>query len=440
VSHARSLLALLLTGVLLAAPVSAQGRNCELVVDSLPNSSLWQVKDPFSGRYTTWWSGGFRARCVGTSMVISADSAEYLGAAELLILIGNARYREDGTALDANELRYFEQDARLEALGDARLRDATGSTLTARQIFYLRELPGVRGASSIVLGTPRARLRDSVRMPDSLTTVVDAHRMYTLGDSAVYAGGDVVITRPDLVARADSAEAFSARERLRLLGQRPTMEATGDQPFTLAAQRIEVSGRDRLVREVWATGSVEAQSDSLRLRGDSLLMSFEAGQVERVRTWAGPERARASTGGREITADSLDIRLPGQRIEELWAIGAARVETPADTAVVSDEPDWLAGDTVRARFQSGADSAAQPVLRDLEARGNARSYFQLASPDSSERRPSVNYVTGRRIDVEFQAGEVREVRVSADARGVLIQPAKPTDPPVTSTTRRGGGR
>lgn len=424
---------------LVTRPVAAQGRPCELLVDSLPNSSLWQVRDAVTGTSTAWWSGGFRARCRGSDMVVTADSAEYLGGSALLVLIGRARYREGGTSLAADVLRYYETDARLEGQGNVRMVTATGSTLTAQTLIHLRALPEVRASSSFVIGAPRAILRDSASVPDSLATRLDAQRMYAVGDSLLYAGGDVVITRPDLVATADSAEAETLTERLLLLGRRPRLESRDAQPYELEARRIDVRGRSKTVERVFAQGEAVALSDSLRLASDSVLISLTDGTFDRIRAW-GPGRAEATTTGRDVRADSLDLRLRGQRLEELWAIGAARVETAPDTAVTSDDPDWIAGDTVRAVFEPGADSSQQAQLRQVEARGDARSYLQVASREPGERRPAINYVLGRRIDVRFRAGEVQDVAVSEDARGIYLEPQRgePAAPPAGNRRPPGG--
>jgi hypothetical protein len=154
--------------------------------------------------------------------------------------------------------------------------------------------------------------------------------------------------------------------------------------------------------------------------------------VERVQAW-GAGRAHAVAAGRDITADSIDLRLPGQRLQELLAIGRARAETPADTSIVTKEPDWIEGDTVRAVFDSTVtvDSTSQPPLLSLEARGSARSFYQLAPRDQRETLPSINYVTGRRIDVAFLKGEVNLVHVTDQARGIFLEPTKRTRPPPT---------
>jgi hypothetical protein len=154
-------------------------------------------------------------------------------------------------------------------------------------------------------------------------------------------------------------------------------------------------------------------------------IGIAAGEVERVRAW-GASRAHAVAAGRDIRADSIDLRIPAQRLQELMAIGRARVETPADTSITTTEADWIEGDTVRALFDSTAqvDSGAQPPLLSLESRGSARTFYQLAPSDPRETLPSINYVTGRRIDVAFLKGEVNLVHVTDQARGIFLEPNK----------------
>lgn len=427
---ARALLLLALVSVVGAAQ-GTRPQQCQLAFDSLPSSSLWRLRDQYTGLSTVWIGGGVRARCVGTSIVLTADSAEYSGGAKLLTLIGRARYRETGVTLDADVIRYFEFDTRMEAQGNVRMRTST-STLTALQLIHLRDIPGVRQSSSLALGRPKVVLRDSTAKTDSGATTIDADRMYAWGDSLIYAGGDVIISRPDLEARADSTEANTITEFMRLFLGDPRIETSGERPFTLRGKVLDVFAKDQQVRRLLAKGSASVISDSLLLNSDTLDIALDSSQVERVQAW-GAGRAHAKAAGRDIEADSIDLQLPGQRLQEMMAIGRARAVTPADTSIDTKESDWIEGDTVRALFDSTVkvDSASQPPLKSLEARGSARSFYQLAPRDARETLPSINYVTGRRIDVAFVNGEVNLVHVTDQARGIFLEPTKTSAPPPT---------
>ena len=399
--------------------------------DSLPTSSLFSLTDPYTKLSTVWIGGGVRARCRGTSIVLTADSAEYSGGAKLLTLIGNARYRETGITLTSDVIRYFEFDTRIEAQGKVRLTTRT-STLTALQLIHLRDIPGVRQSSTLALGRPRAILRDSTATSDSGATTIDADRLYAWGDSLMYGGGQVVIERPDLKATADSTEANIIKETMRLFLGEPRIETSGERPFTLQGRVLDVFAKDQQVTRLWAKGTASVLSDSLTLTADTLDIALQSSAVQRVQAW-GQGRAHAVAAGRDIIADSIDLQLPGQRLREMFAFGKARAVTPADSSITTTDSDWIEGDTVRAVFDSTAaeDSTGQPPLLALEARGNARSFYQLPARDAAEALPSINYVTGRRIDVAFRNGEVNLVHVTDQARGIFLEPTKRTPPPTT---------
>ena len=92
-----------------AMPLSAQspGRTCNLVYDDMPDTSHSSSKmNEVTQKRTSWWGGGFKARCRGTKMIATSDSAEYTEEPQVLTLIGHARYREDSTAIDARTIRY----------------------------------------------------------------------------------------------------------------------------------------------------------------------------------------------------------------------------------------------------------------------------------------------------------------------------------------------
>ena len=57
---------------------------------------------------------------------------------------------------------------------------------------------------------------------------------------------------------------------------------------------------------------------------------------------ATPQAARE----RDIIADSLDIAMPGQDLQEVRAVRSAYAESPPDsTKIIVKEPDWIRGDT-----------------------------------------------------------------------------------------------
>jgi len=146
--------------------------------------------------------------------------------------------------------------------------------------------------------------------------------------------------------------------------------------------------------------------------------------LQRVMAW-GKGRARAVSPEREITADSIDAIMPGQRVREVRALRNAYAESNPDSGVVSTQRDWMRGDTIVARFDSlvGTDTANRPRVREIVAEGNARSFYQMKNSKGPPTQPSVNYVLGRIIEILFEDRKVSTVTVTDKATGVMIEPA-----------------
>jgi hypothetical protein len=120
--------------------------------------------------------------------------------------------------------------------------------------------------------------------------------------------------------------------------------------------------------------------------------------------------------------------MPNQRVQTVTASRRAYAEAKPDTArVTTTEKDWLRGDTIVAKFDTAAraptDTARQPLIRQLVATGEARSFYHLPPSDSTKREPAINYVTGEVITVAFDSGRVARVTVSGQRAGVYLEPA-----------------
>lgn len=430
----RAALLLMLCAPAMLGAQTQRGRTCVLVFDDVGGSS-YSLRSA-GGQYTTWFSNGFRARCRGTSMVVTSDSAEYVQDTRVLTLVGRARYREDGTSIDANLMRYTEFDARLFTEGNVRARMENGSTLNSNQLHYFRAQPPVRPfPRADAYGNARLVLRDSVSVPDSLATRIDSDRLHMERDSLFYAGGRVTITRADLIARADSAETNASRQTARLVGGSPRIEGRGARPLSIVGREIDLFGRERQLQRLVARGEAVAVSDSLRLSGDTLDLATTGTLIDRVRAWGG-NRAKVHSPGRDVEADLIDLIMPGQRMRELFAFGRARADTRPDSSVHSAELDRLAGDTLVATFDLAVPVAAdaQPPLRLLVARGNASAFFQMASRDIRDSLPTLNYAVGNRIEMAFLNNEVQKVDVVNQVRGINLSPVR------SDTTRAATGR
>jgi hypothetical protein len=226
----------------------------------------------------------------------------------------------------------------------------------------------------------------------------------------------------------------------------PVVTGKGERPFTLSGAEIDIQSKDRRAERVRSNGKANATSNDMALKADSVDLRISGQRLTRAIAW-GPGRATASQPGRDIIADSIDVRMPGERIEAIDAIRRARAESlPDSTKVKSKERDWFSGDTIRAEFDTSAttDTTVNAAIKRLTARGQARSWQQaaregVAVPDSS---PAINYMGGRVIDVTFNPDRsLQKVRVTDQAFGVLVQPVSDTtkraSPPRTPPPERG---
>jgi hypothetical protein len=180
-------------------------------------------------------------------------------------------------------------------------------------------------------------------------------------------------------------------------------------------------------------------SQELDLRSDTVDLRLAASLVERAWAW-GPSRAVATSPERDVVADSIEAWLPRQRVRELRAVRRALAQSAPDTTRIrSADRDQLRGDTIVAHFDSvpaapGPDSARTPPVRRILALGNATSLYQIPSQQGVRGAPSLNYVRGRRITVDFDSNQVQQVTVTDQAVGVYLEPADSTRP-ADSTAR-----
>ena len=428
--------------VALATSAGAQGATeCTLNEEARSTTRVTYYRNPATGFEDIFVGGGAVVRCPGRGITLSSDSAEYYGSRRVWYLIGAVRYREPRLTLDSQRATYWMGEERLLAQGNVISRLPSGTTMRGPQMEYFRAVPGMRERSRMVaIGRPRFELvqGDSAQPAEPVHLIAD--RVIMDGDSLVYAGGTVEITRPDVIATSDSAVIDSGREWARLLRQ-PRIESTGDEPFTLVGARIDLYSEQRKLRRVLSAGEAVIDSEDLNLRSDTIDLRMANDQLQRAHAW-GPTRARAVSEGSDILADSLDVHLPNQRLTEVRAMGGAFAQSAPDTSRFrTEERDWMRGDSILARFdtvgRSATDTTGASELRQLLAEGSAKSYYQLAPEDPGEVRPSVNFVTGRRILASFRGGEVRQVSVAGNTFGVMLQPA--TTRPATAPNEPAGG-
>ena len=431
-----------------AAPIAAQQSSqapgpsgqCQLVYaarDSASPPRVSATKLP-SGQYNTFLGGGVIARCPAQNMTLISDSAENYGDQKLLHLIGHVHYTEPRLTEDSELADYYQTDEHLVADGKVHAVLPSGTTLDGPHVDYYRVAPSIRSeARMVATGRPTITIieRDSTGKPSQPMTVV-ANSVDMEGDTLTYASMHVIITRTDVIATGDSAAMNSATEFARLM-KHPVIKARGDRPFTLTGDLIDLYGRNKAIDRVVSRGNAKSVSKDATLTGDTLDFAMAQGRLQRVHAW-GKSRAHAFNPTYDMVADSLDVRMPDQRLREIHALRDAYAQSAPDTTKIhTSEHDWLRGDTIYAYFDSSAkalaDTSTQPQIERLISFGHARSFYQIASKDTTAIGPSINYVRGDRIQVAFVNREVQTVTIKGQATGVYLDPAKPP----RDTTKKG---
>ena len=430
---------------MLASAAAAQNvpRNCDLDFPNRAGTRAWLRKDA-SGNQNSFWGGGILAHCIGQGNTLTADSAEYYGAQGMLYLIGNVHYNEPRLTVDSHTMTYYQNDDHLHAEGNVIAVSSNGSTLRGPVAEYYRSTPQRPLARLLAPQRPTVSLvqKDTTgRGKPADTAYVVANQIAMEGDSLVYASGRVQITRPDLLATGDSAFMDSGRDFARLMRE-PSVKGVGAHTFTLTGGIIDVYSKNRQVERVVATPTGHALSQDLELVADSIDLRITNNRLQRAMAW-GKTRSHAVSPDREIVADSIDAIMPDQRVREVRALRKAYAESNPDSGVVSTQRDWMSGDTIIARFDSipPTDTSSKPRVRQIVALADARSFYQMKNSKGPANEPTVNYVRGRLIQIDFEDRKVATVTVIDQATGVMVEPAtqsesvkpsKPaTSPPAT---------
>lgn len=442
-----------------AATGEAQGKPCEIVITGVirgADTTRFRSVVTATGGRNTYIGGVVDATCEGQGNRLLADSAEHFADQGLLILYHNVRYSEPRVRITSDKMFYYTVDERLVAEGNVRGVSASGTRFAGPQMEYFRDKAGVRDLPYwIATGRPFMRMSpsESGGAPATSTDSLDltANRIYSVNDSLVWASGRVVIERSDMRATADSATLDNGIEFARLLRE-PKIVGKGEREFTLVGVEIDMWSRNRELERVLASGAAKATTDSLLLTSDTIDLRIVDQQMERVYTWGG--RSRAVSAQQDIESDSMDIRMPAQKLERVHAVGRAIAFSAVDTAkIISTERDWIAGDTIDARFETLEEprdaaardslaSASSTRMRDVTASGTARAFYQLPPSGGTRGVPNLSYNRGRMITVHFEAGEMSTVTVSERSSGLYLEPAPaPTaSTPAPAATNVPGGR
>jgi hypothetical protein len=403
------------------APAWAQEGRCVFRLDHVGRQGASEETAAGTNFYA---GGGVRLSCVGTAVTMSSDSVAALDGAEVTHFIGKVQYRDSTVAMDADRGTYFKQGDRWEARGNVRTRNLeNGSELTGPSMDYFRAVTGVREEAEVYsTGRPTIIFRSASPGEEPFRVVAD--RVRFRGNDRIWTGGTSQVTRSDFAASADSIRLDTGiGSDGTLIGGSPVVRGLGEDPFELHGARIDLLLRERRLDFVTAKGQASAVSGGVNLVADTIGLDVERDTLVQTLAWGSGRRPEAVSEAYVIRADSMAVDTPGQRLEELRGFGRAFVQSTPDS--VTGEANWLEGDSVTARFAPAEADTTKRELRIVEARGAARSYYQIHDPERPDR-PSVNYSRGDRITIRFRpGGEVDRVDVVGRADGVHLEPVRP---------------
>ncbi len=384
--------------------------------------------EPAPGRVRFYAGGGVRWSCRrpdGTRGPIqvwsgASDSvARYMeiGRADF---VGDVHFRDSTVELTADRASYFERDDRLVADGNVRLVNLeTGSVLTGPTLTYWRAVAKVRDTSSLyATRRPLVEYR-SIKDPDVEPYLIRAERVRLTGNEIAHAGGAVTIDRSDFSAKGDSTELdLNVGEGL-LIGH---AEAGGADSvsYSLRGRRIAFRLVDDQLNWVQAQGRADATSAEWRMVGDTIELSLADGNLQAAQMWGDSTRPEAMSETYTVVGDSMAVDIPNQLLTEVRAFGRARATAKTDS--LSNEYDWMAGDTLFVRFDSTA--TGERTLSELIAAGNAQAFYRIFDEEDSTAAPALNYSRGLRIVALFKDDTVDKVEVMGAADGVYLEPKK----------------
>jgi lipopolysaccharide export system protein LptA len=236
---------------------------------------------------------------------------------------------------------------------------------------------------------------------------VDAESFMIVGDREFVALGDVVIRRDSLEAFGDSLRFDQVSGDIVLTGDARIEEAT----FDLTGEEVRLGETPEGVQEVRAVGDAVLLGDQVDLTAPEIRILLvdgaldvlvatsraapppeavggageqrpgtdvparggrptpeptQAAGADSLAEESGPQQARAITEDFVLTGDSIEVIAPGEMLETVTAVGAARGESEARDSLNTDATpevarrDWLEGHQITAYFEP-LDSVPPPA-------------------------------------------------------------------------------
>lgn len=403
----------------------AKPTRCTLVPQ--PTTRLSSDTLP-TGQQIAFVGGGVILKCPERGITLQGDSAEQYPDRDYLI--GHVIYDEPRLHLTSDFLTHYPADERIVAAGNVDAKLPSGSSLKGPNAELQRVFLPIRPRRKLI-ATQRPTIsiveKDSTGKPMDPMTVV-SNTVLMDGDSLIYAGGQVVITRPNLGATADSAAIDETKETMQLM-RNPQITGKKDRPFSLSGDLINLYSKNRKLNRVLSRAHAKAVSDSMTITSDTIDLRVKDDLLDHAYAWGATNRARVVSPSQNMLADSLDISMPQQRLQLVRALRKAFADSKPDTLKFRVEPadslNWLQGDTIVAHFDTVAtkDTSKTPKVKSLVATGTAKAYYHLAPSDTTLRLPAINYVVARQITIAFNdSNKVSTVTNVDSIVGVYLEP------------------
>jgi hypothetical protein len=424
-----------------SAGAQAAGRPCSIVIDSIGGNYRQTVPTP--GDTNRFAGGGVLAHCEGTGSTLSSDSVAMYGRLRRIDFIGRVVIRDTAMALDANRASYYIRDERLEARKNVVATSRrSGTVLRGPHLDYYRAAIGIRDTVEMfATSRPTVEYRETADSGEPYIIVGD--RLRFKGDDRVWAGGQVTVDRSDFASRSDSLLLDETRGIGVLVGH-PRVEGKGGKTYTLVGTRIELGLEHREINLVKALSEAKATGDDWTLTADTIHLLIAAKKLQQALAWVGEgskARAHAVSSLYAIDADSIAVDTPEEVLRESRAFRNALSRAKRDSATAPADVDWIAGDSLTARFVQEKDSAGREHsrLQQILARGAARALTHHFDDRDTTAAPAINYSRGQRIAVQLRGAKVDRIVVAGKADGVHLEPrppAPPAPPATTDTTKK----
>jgi hypothetical protein len=421
-----------------AVPAQGAGRPCTIVIDSIGGNYRQAVPAP--GDTNRFAGGGVLAHCEGTGSTLSSDSVAMYGRQRRIDFIGRVVIRDTAMTLDANRASYYLRDERLEARKNVVATNRlSGTVLRGPHLDYYRAAAGIRDTVEMfATSRPTVEYRETADSGEPYIIVGD--RLRFKGDDRVWAGGQVTVDRSDFASKSDSL-LLDETTGIGVLVGRPRVEGKGGKTYTLVGTRIELGLEHREITLVKALGQGKATGDDWTLTADTIHLLVGDKKLQQALAWVGEgskARAHAVSSLYTIDADSIAVDTPGEVLTESRAYRNALSRAKRDSATAPADIDWIAGDSLTARFVQEKDSTGREHsrLQQIIARGAARALTHHFDDRDTTAAPAINYSRGQRIAVLLRGAKVDRIVVAGKADGVHLEPRPPAPPAPADTTKK----